>query len=475
MHSLLFIPLGVQRLFYIRNNILYLFKAVVVLGEDGEIGHLGADLAHAVAAQLGAVAAAAEHHHQPVRVIRPQGGEQALGGDLVVGVVQQDGELFADGHQLHAALDHAAAQALVDGLIRQAQHLAHADGGQGVVNTEQPRHAHLYVQRVAVRLGQGELNAQHLFVAQQAVLLAGAVVHLGGVDAIGNQLAGVAFQQGGGVLVVNVHHTHVAALEQLSLPAAVLLKGLVLAGADVVGREIRKDADVVVDARHAIHHEALTGHLHQSRIAARVQKLPEGLLQLVAFRGGVGGVLVASHIVDAVGADHAHLAACGLQHALDHVGGGGLALGAGDADHGHPAGGIAEEIAAHEGQRIAAALHLQHSDAGDGREVDVVLDDQRRDPLGRTLGGIVMAVPLGAHDADEEPPRGRLAAVVDDVLDVMLKAALHQRIGHALQQLFQFHGSDAPYCCSAAAAVGSSAGAASAPSVSGSGSEASSG
>ena len=104
-----------------------------------------------------------------------------------------------------------------------------------------------------------------------------------------------------------------------------------------------------------------------------------------------------------------------------------------------------------------------------------MLDDQRRDPLGRTLGGIVMAVPLGAHDADEEPPRGRLAAVVDDVLDVKLKAALYQRIGHALQQLFQFHGSDAPYCCSAAAAVGSSAGAASAPSVSGSGSEASSG
>ena len=44
--------------------------------------------------------------------------------------------------------------------------------------------------------------------------------------------------------------------------------------------------------------------------------------------------------VDAVGADHAHLAACGFQHALYHVGGGGLALGAGHADHGHLAGGV---------------------------------------------------------------------------------------------------------------------------------------
>ena len=57
---------------------------------------------------------------------------------------------------------------------------------------------------VAVRLGQGERNAQHLFVAQQAVLLAGAVVHLGGVDAIGNQLAGVAFQQCFGLSLIQI-------------------------------------------------------------------------------------------------------------------------------------------------------------------------------------------------------------------------------------------------------------------------------
>ena len=121
-------------------DVLHLLKAVVVLGEDGEVGHLGADLAHAVAAQLGAVAAAAEHHHEAVGLVGPQGGQQALGGDLVVGVVQQDGELPADGHQLDAALDHAAAQALVDGLIRQAQHLAHGEGSQRVVDAELAGH-----------------------------------------------------------------------------------------------------------------------------------------------------------------------------------------------------------------------------------------------------------------------------------------------------------------------------------------------
>ena len=65
---------------------------------------------------------------------------------------------MADGHQLHTAFDERLFQSLVDGGIRKAQHLAHADGGQGVVNTEQPRHAHLNIQCVAVRLGQGELT-----------------------------------------------------------------------------------------------------------------------------------------------------------------------------------------------------------------------------------------------------------------------------------------------------------------------------
>ena len=192
-------------------------------------------------------------------------------------------------------------------------------------------------------------------------------------------------------------------------------------------------------ARHAVHHQALTGYLHQRGIAAGIQKLPEGLLQLVAFRGGVGGVLVASHIVDAVGADHAHLAACGLQHAFDHVGGGGLALGAGDADHGHLPGRVAEEVGAHQRHGIAAALHLDHGHPGQGRKVDIVLDDQRADPLGGAVGGKRVAVPLGAHDTHEQKPRGSLAAVVDDICDLSTQTALHKGKGHAFHQLFQLH------------------------------------
>ena len=185
---------------------------------------------------------------------------------------------------------------------------------------------------------------------------------------------------------------------------AVFLKAGMFAGADVVRVQVGEHAHFIMDARHAVHHEALTGHFHQRRIAAGVQKLPESLLQLVALRGGVGRLLMVAEEVDAVGADHAHFAACGFQHALYHVGGGGLALGTGDTDHGHPAGGVAEQVAAHECQRIAAALHLQHGSTGDGGKVDVVLDHQRRHGRRATHWAASVAVPLGTHDADESRP-----------------------------------------------------------------------
>ena len=346
-----------------------------------------------------------------------------------MGVVQQDGELLADGHQLHAALDHALAKAVVDGLIRQAQHLAHRQSCQRVVHAELAGHVHLHIHLVLA--GHMELHAQKIVSAQQ--FKAGlAVVRLLSA-AIGDKAAGVAFQKCFGILIVNVHHAHVAALEQLALPAAVLLKGLVLAGADVIRRKVGEHAHIVVHTGHAVHHQALAGNLHQRGVAACIQKFPKGLLQLVAFRGGVGSILVAAHIINAVGADHAHLAACSFQHALDHVGGSGLALGAGHTDHGHLAGRVAEEVRAHQSHSIAAAFHLDHGHARHGRKVDVVLDDQCADTLCRTVGGKLMAVTLGAHDAHEQKARCRLAAVVDDIRDLGVQTALRKGKGHAFQ------------------------------------------
>ena len=148
-----------------------------------------------------------------------------------MGVVQQDGELPADGDQLHAALDHTAAQTFVDGLIGQAQHLAHSESGQRIVDAELAGHIHLDVHIILA--GDMEPDAEEVMGAEQ-LISTGAVVGLLAA-AVGHKLAGVAFQQGLGVLVVDVHDAGGAALEELTLPAAVFFKGLVLAGSDVVG------------------------------------------------------------------------------------------------------------------------------------------------------------------------------------------------------------------------------------------------
>ena len=68
-----------------------------------------------------------------------------------------------------------------------------------------------------------------------------------------------------------------------------------------------------------------------------------------------------------------------------------------------------------------------------------MLDDQCADTLCRTVGGKLMAVTLGAHDAHEQKPRGSLAAVVDDICDLSIQTALHKGKGHAFHQLFQLH------------------------------------
>ena len=363
-------------------------------------------------------------------MVGPQGGQQALGGHFVVGVVQQDGEFFADGHQLHPALDHAAAQAVVDGAVGQAQFPAHRQRGQRVVDAELARHIHLDVHLVLAADVEG--HAQKVVVPQQAAVRSAVIGLL--VHPVGHQAAGVAFQQGFGVGVVRIDDAQAAPLEQLALPAAVFLKAGVLAGADVVGGKVGEHPHVVVDAPHPVHHQALAGHFHHHRVTPGVHKGAEDLLQLVALGGGVGGVLVAAHVVHAVGADHAHLAPGGFQHAADHVGGGGLALGAGDADHGHLAGRVAEQVGAHQGHGMAAAGHLEDRDPFQPGQVDVVLDDQGRRPFGGAVGRKVVAVPLGAHDADEQHPRGGLAAVVNDIGDLGVHAALYQGAVHPLRQ-----------------------------------------
>ena len=323
----------------------------------------------------------------------------------------------------------------MDGRIRHAQHLAHAQRGQRVVHAEFAGHVHLHVHLVRPR--DREAHAEEILGAEQLVR-ARAVIGLRAA-AVGHEAAGMALQQRRSVFVVDVDDAHAAPPEQLALPGAVLFKGAVFAGADMVRRKVRKHAHVVADAAHAIHHQALAGNLHQRCVAACVEELPEGFLQLVAFRRGVGGIPVRAEAVYAVGADHAHFFARRLQHAFDHVGGGRFALRARHADQRHLLCGAAEQVRAHQRHGQTSVFRAEHCHPRHGGEIDFVLDDKRRSPFGRTVRGEIMAVALGADDAEKQHPRRSFPAVVDNVRDFGFEAALYERARHALRQLRKFH------------------------------------
>ena len=68
-----------------------------------------------------------------------------------------------------------------------------------------------------------------------------------------------------------------------------------------------------------------------------------------------------------------------------------------------------------------------------------MLDHQHRSTLFRHIGGIVVAVPLGAHNADEQAVFGDLAGIIEDVGHFGVQRTLHQCVAQAFQQLFQQH------------------------------------
>ena len=78
----------------VRKNILDLLKSRVVCGEDRQICHASADLAHRVTALLRAVSATAEDHDETLRMILAQSLKKALHADCIVRVIDDHAALL---------------------------------------------------------------------------------------------------------------------------------------------------------------------------------------------------------------------------------------------------------------------------------------------------------------------------------------------------------------------------------------------
>ena len=263
-----------------------------------------------------------------------------------------------------------------------------------------------------------------------------------GVDGVGIPAAGGVLQQPLRPGVIGVVHAHIAVLEQDGLGVAVGLHGLV--EVQVVLGQVGKDAHGEADAIHPLQKQRVGGGLHHHVGAAGGAHPGEQLLKLQGLRRGAlrGDHLVADHVL--VGADEAHLGPqLLLQHGFQQVGGGGLAVGAGDGHHGHVVRGMAVVIGRHHRQGLAGIRHLDIGDAGVLRRP---LAHHRRGARRRGLADIGVAVGGEAGHGHEHVPRRRGPGVVADAGDLRLRIRRGGQGREPRQKFFQFHIVIRPFC-----------------------------
>ena len=88
------------------------------------------------------------------------------------------------------------------------------------------------------------------------------------------------------------------------------------------------------DTVYPVHFYPLRRHLHNRMGTAGLCHLRKGFMEFIGFRRSIHGGrhMISNH--NAGGADKSNLLSRRLQNRLDHMGGGGLTLGAGNTDHG---------------------------------------------------------------------------------------------------------------------------------------------
>ena len=136
----------------------------VLLGEDDQVRVLAGDLPQVLPPVVGLQARAAKDGDDPpAGVLLPDGLEEGLEGELVVGVVHDHRHLFIGvGVDLHAPGDPGLHQAREGILLGHPHRLAHGQGGQGVLDVEQAGHGQPELPAVAGGLHPEEDVPAHL-------------------------------------------------------------------------------------------------------------------------------------------------------------------------------------------------------------------------------------------------------------------------------------------------------------------------
>ena len=236
--------------------------------------------------------------------------------------------------------------------------------------------------------------------------------------------------------IIGVDHAHGAVAEQDGLGIAVGLHGLV--EIQMVLGQIGKYSHGILHPIDPVQCQGVGGDLHDHMGAAGIPHLREQALEFKGFRRGAlrGDHLCADHVL--VGADQAHPGpGLLLQNGLEEVRGAGLAVGAGDAHHGHGCGRMAKEIGADDGQTPAGVLHQNIGDAAVRRRL---LADHRRGTGRRRLADEGMAVRGKAPHSNKQVSGPGGTGIIADIGDLQLRVRRGGQDRNILQKVSQFHG-----------------------------------
>ena len=182
---------------------------------------------------------------------------------------------------------------------------------------------------------------------------------------------------------------------------------------EVVLGQVGEDGRLEPGAVDPVQGQAVAGHLHGRRLHAGVGHLGQQPLEVGGLGGGVDGrpAFVADPDLDR--AEHPGDAAGGPEDRLQHVGGGGLAVGAGHPDQVEAARGVVEERGRQRGQGVPDVADDQLG----GFQVQGPLHAQGGRAGVEGLAGQVVAVDPGPGDAAEQRARDHPAGVEHDVGD----------------------------------------------------------
>ena len=204
----------------------------------------------------------------------------------------------------------------------------------------------------------------------------------------------------------------------------------------MVLRQVGKGRHIKVDAAHPLQCQSVAGRLHHHMGTASRAHPGEQGLQLQALRGGAlrGDDLIAYHVGH--GADQAHLRPQDLfQHLLQKQRGGGFAVGAGDADHGHGFCRMAVEVTPHQrqGQPVRGHPHI-----GD-LPLRLLRGNHRRRAFFQGHGDKAVAIGSKTGHSHKQSSRCNLPGVVIHIADLRFQISGTFQNRYVLQKRFQFH------------------------------------